>query len=242
MRPDEHISREGYVISDLHLLSLNAQPGLVRKFLQSIPSDAPLIINGDLFNEGAEEMLLYGKYPDIVYLLIERPNTVFVRGNHDMDPAVFKSLFGRQLLKKIELRLDKKRYIVRHGHEFDALAFDTLARESRFYILKKLITFSWVKLYFFFVRHIPFHRHALRYLRRWLERIYHRIAPLSAKAVVYAKNHGYDGIIVGHEHKASLAVIDDIEYYNSGSWVRNRPCTYLHFTKDGISVHTFQEA
>jgi UDP-2,3-diacylglucosamine pyrophosphatase LpxH len=45
------------------------------------------------------------------------------------------------------------------------------------------------------------------------------ISNFEGKAVLLAKNMGYDGIICGHIHTTADKMIDGIHYLNSGDWV-----------------------
>jgi UDP-2,3-diacylglucosamine pyrophosphatase LpxH len=40
-----------------------------------------------------------------------------------------------------------------------------------------------------------------------------------------AREHGYDGIVCGHIHHATITEYDDIEYINCGDWVES--CTAI---------------
>jgi len=47
----------------------------------------------------------------------------------------------------------------------------------------------------------------------------------------YANRKGYEGVICGHIHTASIKMINGIEYMNDGDWVES--CTALVETEEG---------
>ena len=81
-------------------------------------------------------------------------------------------------------------------------------------------------------------------LTRFLDRLNTRWLRLSTKvaagALAHARHHQAARIFCGHTHAALHRHEDGIDYYNSGSWIDERP-TYITVGEEGVQIHEYPE-
>lgn len=61
---------------------------------------------------------------------------------------------------------------------------------------------------------------------------------VSDGALAHARRHGARRIFCGHTHAAMYRAQDGVEYYNSGSWIDERP-TYITVGEDGVRIREY---
>lgn len=159
---------------------------------------------------------------------------IYVPGNHD---ELFRdyagSIFGgvRILSDAVHRTGDGRRFLVKHGDEFDAIvkhsrwvavlgsrAYDFLLRANR-----------WVN---FFRRRLGFPYWSLAaYLKDKVKNAVKHISQFEAALAQEARRRHVDGVICGHIHKASIEDVGGVRYCNDGDWVES--CTALIERSDG---------
>lgn len=231
-------------ISDIHLGSRGSKAKLLYKFLDYIEDDVGtdnLFIVGDLIDIWA--LKRKWKFPkshsNIVRKLLGMAkrgiHVTYLPGNHD---ETFKEFSGNKF-GKIKIKnfctyksVNKKRYYVCHGDEFDI------------FMTPK---FSWIShLGGGIYERILWMNQILNWWRKktggkyWsLSKYVKRKAKIASNVISKYENalinsgekKGYDGVICGHIHHAENKLINDFHYLNSGDWVDS--CTALGEDFDG---------
>jgi UDP-2,3-diacylglucosamine pyrophosphatase LpxH len=197
------------VISDLHLESVHTLSEQIALFIESLPEECDLILNGDIIDSS---------YPNLprenlqILELIRQESfsrkTVWIRGNHD-DCSLLQDR-GRIHFKHIHT-VDN-RLLVTHGNELDKIK----ARIQQLLRPFKLIQFSLVKLGLkpiniaqFAGKFEPFYNLYRKKLR--------------LDAVKFAKKKGFGAITCGHTHYPEDRTVQGVRYINTGAWTEYPP-------------------
>lgn len=220
-------------ISDVHLGTRGCNADLLIDFLDHVDCDT-LYLVGDIIDGWRLKKKFYwpNTHNDIVWRILKRAKRgtriVYIPGNHDEMFRQFTGLnFGGVEIRRsaIHETADKRRLLVLHGDEFDAvmLAHRWLAfvGDAAYTSLMRL---NWVvnkvrsrfDLPYWSLSKIAKHKvkNAVEFIGRFEE--------LVAKA---AENRGVDGVVCGHIHTAEKREIDGVQYFNDGDWVES--CTAL---------------
>ena len=197
------------VISDLHLESVHTLSEQITLFIESLPEECDLILNGDIIDSS---------YPNLprenlqILELIRQESfsrkTVWIRGNHD-DCSLLQDR-GKIHFKRIHT-VDN-RLLVTHGNELDKIK----ARIQQLLRPFKLIQFSLVKLGLkpiniaqFAGKFEPFYNLYRKKLR--------------LDAVKFAKKKGFGAITCGHTHYPEDRTVQGVRYINTGAWTEYPP-------------------
>ena len=197
------------VISDLHLESVHTLSEQITLFIESLPEECELILNGDIIDSS---------YPNLprenlqILELIRQESfsrkTVWIRGNHD-DCSLLQDR-GKIHFKRIHT-VDN-RLLVTHGNELDKIK----ARIQQLLRPFKLIQFSLVKLGLkpiniaqFAGKFEPFYNLYRKKLR--------------LDAVKFAKKKGFGAITCGHTHYPEDRTVQGVRYINTGAWTEYPP-------------------
>jgi len=159
---------------------------------------------------------------------------VYVPGNHD---EVFRdyagSLFGgvRIATEAIHETADGRRFLVKHGDEFDAIVMHSrwlAVLGSRAYDFL-LYSNRWVNA---FRRRLGFPYWSLAaYLKDRVKNAVKFISQFEIALAHEARRHNVDGVICGHIHKPLIEDVAGVRYCNDGDWVES--CTALVERADG---------
>jgi len=197
------------VISDLHLESVHTLSDQIALFIESLPDECDLILNGDIIDSS---------YPNLprenlqILELIRQESfsrkTVWIRGNHD-DCSLLRDR-GRIHFKRIYTTAN--RLLITHGNELD----ETKARIQQLLRPFKLIQFILVKsglkpvnVAHFATKFEPFYR----FYRK----------KLMLDAVKFAKEKGFGAITCGHTHYPEDRNVQGVRYINTGAWTEYPP-------------------
>ena len=209
------------VVSDLHLGSPYCQQVAFGRFLDTLPADTGLILNGDILDrphtplpsahKGVLDWLRHESY--------ER-QIVWVHGNHDAwyvipDPAqiTFAERFS------VEDRL-----LIMHGHTCDALM-----PKSRSFI-KLFLRWHQLRLW---CGAQP--RHVADYAKRWPSLYRVLTQHVMRNAVRAAKSEGFLAVTCGHTHYPETQLCDGVQYLNTGSWTET-PNFYVAVTPHAVEL------
>jgi UDP-2,3-diacylglucosamine pyrophosphatase LpxH len=151
----------------------------------------------------------------------------FLPGNHDEASLdLVETLLG--LIPKrerlIHRTVDGRRMLVVHGHQFDsALNSGTWLKGKQAYAIALRIHQwygnAWTK-------RSQRSRSLSAYLRHRVKQLVEYLTGFDDRAVFkVVREHGADGLICGHVHRAEQRLIGPIWYINEGDWVQN--CTAL---------------
>lgn len=185
-----------------------------------------LIIVGDMFEESNFEVLRSTHWELLEYLgkLSRRNvNIIWIEGNHDWKFFKFmSSLIGIPVYNEYVWKISGRTFIALHGHQFDS-----------FLVNNRFIGTLLGKIYFYIQNILPYHFFDFiitKIANKWT-RLSDQVAK---KSISYAKKRGADVVICGHTHLAESLKIDNIEYFNTGTW-RNKPSHLLIVNEDGSS-------
>jgi len=209
------------ITSDVHLGSKHSRVDHFLRFLDRLPSDATLVLNGDVVNQWRGELV--GTHLGAQQRLQDeslKRRVVWVRGNHD-DRYLMEGLGNIEF--KNSYSIDKRLYV---SHGFD---FDTVMPYHRTFI--------------FFFRF--FHRlriclgaesvHVAYYAKKF--NILYGILRkhVAMNAVEYARENGYEAVTCGHTHYTEDILMNGIRYVNTGAWTE-LPVHFLDVSDTGMRL------
>ena len=226
-------------ISDVHLGTVGCQANKLLEFYKHTRSEN-LYLVGDIFDIWALKKSFFWpqEHNDVIQKTLRKARhgtkVKYITGNHDEIFRKFVPInFGDvELINKcIHETVDKKKYVVIHGDQWDgvmkyapwlskvgAIAYNFLLR------LNNLVNF---------IRNI-FGKEKwslAKFLKNKVKNAVKYIGDYEKTVSSYGKKKNVDGIICGHIHKASNQNFDGVNYLNCGDWVEN--CTALVEHLDG---------
>jgi UDP-2,3-diacylglucosamine pyrophosphatase LpxH len=210
------------VVSDLHIGSRFFLHHDFENFLNRIPEDFELILNGDIIDDPNKK--LQSPHKRILHLIEQishRQRVIWVRGNHDDDYAQngFKHIHFKTYYT-IENRL-----LISHGYDFDEI----LPRSQIFIKSFKLMHDMMIK---FGSRPV----HVANYAKKF-ELLYKILRDNVMKnAVNCALKNGYQAVICGHTHYPEDRVYNGIRYMNTGAWTES-PAFYLKMVGNEMTLN-----
>lgn len=187
----------------MHLGSRHSLVDRFLDFLDRLPPDTGLVLNGDTAD--AWRLPLQGVHQRALDRLQEeasRRDVVWILGNNDRR-------FGMKPPKGIRFVdfIEDGDVFVTHGHQFDHVLHSNLLLTLPFQVMHHLRIMAGAK---------PIH--VAVYARRWSWLYYRLKQHVVRKAVRYAREKGYRTIVCGHLHYAEDTMMDGIRYLNTGSW------------------------
>jgi len=210
------------VVSDLHIGSPYFKHEWFRQFLEALPADSRLVLNGDTIDNPRRQLAPpHRQVLDALIALGDRLPVVWVEGNHDQG---YRPPNPGKIVFKQAYALGDRRLFITHG-----AYFDNVMPYNRWFIQ------------LFRVLHELRMRlgappvHVAEYAKKWqfLYRYLNRNVRMNA--VEYAREHGYRAVACGHVHHVEHTVIDGIEYINTGAWTESPTC-YLSAVNDELSL------
>ncbi len=216
-----------FIVSDLHLGSEHFHHQNFLSWLDGLPRDARLILNGDTIDDTRQP--LCPEHQAVLVRLVresyQRP-LIWVYGNHDAglileDPGQIRFVqhweIGRRLL-------------VVHGDSFDQL----MPRHGLFRTLFKLFHRLRIALGF---RNV----HVAQYAKKWdfLYRVLNR--HVAHNALGTAGGRGFQAVTCGHTHAVMALEQDGVRYLNTGAWTEE-PLCYIVVNPATIDLRQYQDA
>ncbi|MDO1559197.1 UDP-2,3-diacylglucosamine diphosphatase [Brevundimonas sp. 2R-24] len=227
-------------LSDIHLGTRGCQAELLLDFLRGMECET-LYLVGDIV-DGWRMKAGGFRWPqshnDVVQKMLrlarKGAKVIYVPGNHDDRVRDFCGAHfgGVEVMREaIHVTATGKRYLVIHGDEFDGVVQHAkwLAFLGDWAYRAMLASNTWLNRarhalgmdYWSFSAFLKVRvKEALQFIENFEEAV--------ARA---AREHGVDGVVCGHIHKAEMRLIDGIEYINDGDWVES--CTALVEHMDG---------
>jgi UDP-2,3-diacylglucosamine pyrophosphatase LpxH len=223
------------ILSDLHLGSEMSRAREATRVLRE-NSYRRLILLGDIFadlNFGRLKKEHWKFLSAIRKLSNPRRNVevVWVEGNHDHGlTQIMSHLVGIRVYQEYHWEYRGLRHIAVHGHQFDGFVINNVRFNYLFGTLLYLQLQKWDS------KNKTLTRFLDRLNTRWL-----RMSPkVSAGALAHARRHLAQRIFCGHTHAAMHRNEEGIDYYNSGSWIDERP-TYITIGEKGVQIHEYRE-
>ncbi len=220
-------------LSDMHLGTRGCDANKILDFLNKNNANTIYLV-GDIIDGWRLSRRFFWpqNHNDVVECLLQKIRTgtriIYICGNHDefLRPYIGNSIGGIDLVDEfIHQTADGRSFIVIHGDKFDAVtqyhkwiallgdvSYDTLIVLNRF-----LMRFRhWLGLR---------HWSLSAFITRRVKQATCFISKYENTIVKECHENGYDGIICGHIHHATIKTINDIVYCNTGDWVES--CTAL---------------
>ena len=235
-----NISYKSVFISDLHLGSKHCNAEKLLKFLDGLETEK-LYLVGDIIDGWRLHKKWYwpNKHNKIVQKLIKiakRSEVIYITGNHDEFLRTIPDInIGKVTVynRFDHIGVDGKRYLVTHGDMFDHLM---RTRTGRFVMQLGDVAYDgliYLNLLVNGFRKI-FNRppwSLAKFLKNKAKVAASYIGDFEQEMSTYCKKKGYDGVICGHIHHATIKDFDGVVYMNDGDWCES--CTALVETKAG---------
>ena len=215
------------IISDLHIGSKYFLIHAFEAFLETIPGDYEIILNGDIIDNTKMKLPLpHRQMLDRIERLSFRQPIIWVHGNHDNG-------FIPDKVGKIDLRPIYQignRLLIAHGHDFDEI----MPRNRLFMKFFKLMHQVRMSLG---ARPV----HVAHYAKKW--KAFYKVLRdnVMKNAVTCAKEQGCDSITCGHTHFPEDRVYNGIRYINTGAWTECPP-HYLLVTDRKMILRSIHDA
>ena len=224
-------------ISDFHLGTRGCQSELLLEFIKHTQSEK-LYLVGDIIDGWALKNTWHWpqSHNDVVQKILRKARhgteVFYISGNHDevMRGFVPVNFGGVSILNQIiHETVDKKKYLVVHGDQFDGII-----QCAKWLAMLGSITYDFL---IYFNRYINFFRKKLGY-EYWSLSNYLKFTVKNAVKFVseyeklvcnYAKQFKVEGIICGHIHHANMQSMNGIHYINDGDWVESCTALVEHF-------------
>ena len=227
-------------ISDLHLGSKHCNADKLLNFLDGLETEK-LYLVGDIVDGWRLQKKWYwpNKHNKIVQKLIKiakKSEVIYITGNHDEFLRTIPNInIGEVTVynRYDHIGVDGKRYLVTHGDIFDHLM---RTRSGRFVMHLGDVAYDgliYLNLLVNGFRKI-FNRppwSLAKFLKNKAKAAATYIGHFEQEMATYCKKKGYDGIICGHIHHATIKNFDGVVYMNDGDWCES--CTALVETKAG---------
>jgi UDP-2,3-diacylglucosamine pyrophosphatase LpxH len=228
-------------ISDLHLGSKHCNSEKLLAFLTDLNTER-LYLVGDIVDGWRLQKKWYwpNKHNKIIKKLIKLSKTteiIYITGNHDefLRSIPDVTVGNVPVYNRIDhIGVDGKRYLVTHGDMFDHLM---RTRSGRFVMHLGDVAYDgliYVNRLVNGIRKI-FNRppwSLAKYLKKKAKAAANYIGDFESEMAEYCRKKGYDGVICGHIHHATIRDFGGVVYMNDGDWCES--CTALVETKAGI--------
>ncbi len=220
-------------LSDMHLGTRGCNANKILDFLNKNNANTIYLV-GDIIDGWrlSRKFFWPQNHNDIIECLLQKLRTgtriIYICGNHDefLRPFIGNNIGGVELMDEfVHKTADGKSFVIIHGDKFDAvtqyhkwiallgdMSYDSLIVLNRF-----LMDFRhWLGLR---------HWSLSAFIKRRVKQATCFISQYENTIVKECHQNGYDGIICGHIHHATIKTIGDIIYCNTGDWVES--CTAL---------------
>ena len=218
-------------LSDVHLGTRGCRARLLAEFLAKHDAET-LYLVGDIVD--GWRLKKGWHWPEdhnaVIQAILEKARggtrVIFIPGNHD---EVFRDYIGLHL-GGIELKrrdsftaADGRRYLVTHGDEFDAVVAN--AKWLAYLGDSAYAALIWLNPKINMVRRLWSHRYwsLSKWSKQQVKQAVNYICKFEEVLALDARQKGFDGVICGHIHHASIREIGGIRYINTGDWVES--CT-----------------
>ena len=217
---------ENFVVSDLHLGNPHFYHAQFLSWLDSLPPDASLILNGDIIDD--PERRLSEEHDIVLRRLVSESylrQVIWVLGNHDGDVDLTDP--GKIRFEN-EWEISQRLLIV-HGHQLDRV----MPRHGLFKHLFKLLHQVLV------IAGLP-NVHVASFAKKW-GRFYNVLNKhVAENALRKASISGHKADTCGHTHAAMDICEDGLRYFNTGAWTEE-PLYYLLIDQSQIILKAYKE-
>ena len=213
-----------YVVSDLHLGDRHFCCTQFLAWLDGLPVEAALILNGDIIDD--PDQRLCAEHDSVLRRLVAESysrTVVWVRGNHDRD-FVLPDPGGIRFENQWEIG---RQLLVVHGDDLD----EVMPRHRMFKALFKLFHRAMV------FAGLP-DVHVARYAKKWGFLYGVLNDHVADKAIRRAASSGHRAVTCGHTHAPMDMHRDGRRYLNTGAWTEE-PLHFLSVVGERIALEEF---
>lgn len=191
-----------------------------------------LVLNGDIFDDLDFTRLSKDDWALLSHLReLSNPGdpreVIWIAGNHDGPARMLGRLIGVPVVNEYQFRVNGKRCLVIHGHQFDRFLKENIvisAIASSLYLFVQRID----------TKNLRLSRFIKRMSKSWLR--------LSKKVAQGATWYGKflkraEVVFCGHTHREMHETVNGVDYWNSGCWT-DIPSAYITITDGAIELHT----
>jgi len=234
------------IVSDIHLGTKDSQAKEFLKFLDEHPTKQ-LILNGDIIDAWALERgsKWRKQHSKVILKLLElskKTDIILIRGNHDdfLKDYFHIKMNNITICENYTLTLrgiaTSRKYLIFHGDVLDLFSskWTLIAKIGSIGYDLALFLNRWYNKYRIW-RGLPYYSIS-KTLKHKVKQAVSFIGDFEINAITIAKQHGCDGVIVGHIHTPANKLIKDTHYLNSGDWVESK--TAILIDKDD-NIKTF---
>ncbi len=226
-------------ISDVHLGTRGCQADLLVDFLAQHPADRIFLV-GDIFD--GWRLTRGWHWPqhhnDVIQALLSMAHDgvpiTFIPGNHDeVMRRYLGTHFGGIVVSEFDVHVtaDGRRFLVTHGDQFDAVVMNAkwLAHVGD----RAYASMLWLNTWLNWAKRLWGGQYwsLSNWAKQQVKRAVNYIGEYEKVLADEARRGGYDGVICGHIHHATISRIEEIEYINCGDWVES--CTAIIEEQDG---------
>lgn len=217
------------IASDVHLGSSVCRAEEFILFLASIPKEAELILNGDLFDSWDFRRLeeTHWRVLSAIRRISEKNKVSWIIGNHDGPADPISHLIGVDFMEEYAFVSGGKKFLVLHGDVFD----DFIAKHP---VATRMADCAYRLIQKIKPGFALFAKNRSKTFLRCSERVKDR-------AKSYARSKGAAVVCCGHTHLAEQDLSGSVEYHNSGCWTEPS-CHYLFVREGSTSLIEFSPA
>lgn len=214
------------VISDVHLGSRHARLAAFERFLDALPIEDTLVLNGDTLDRRrhlpAEQATLIKRLADES----RRRQVIWLEGNHDEG---FRPADCGAITFAPHFSVGQRLYI-QHGFYFDRI----MPYHRLFIVAVRLMHRLRIMMGAEPV-------HVAQYAKRW-PRLYAVLRRnVMNNALRFARDHGFEAVTCGHTHYAEARIINGTRYLNTGAWTET-PAYAVVVDDTSIGLYTIDDA
>jgi UDP-2,3-diacylglucosamine pyrophosphatase LpxH len=197
---------ETWITSDVHLGARQCRAGWFCAFLDHVPADVRLVLNGDVMTRLTRKRVLSGEHAaalERLRALSLRQEVIWIAGNHDRH---FHLNGQHKIFFMKELRIGKLLFVA-HGDRFDHLSCPL-----------RVILLPFRFGYEFFTRVIGSQTHVAEFAKRFPVMYEILNGHVVRNATLFAHRQGFDSVTCGHTHHPGKCMENSVSYFNTGCW------------------------
>lgn len=213
------------IISDIHLGDKSCRAKELIETLNRYEFKR-LILNGDIF-DGLNFKRLHTMDWSVlskIRKVSRQSEVVWIIGNHDGAAVYLSELVGVKVYNKYVWRVNGKKYLAIHGHQFDR------------FLSKNFIISAIAVSCYNLIKRIDTKNQALSHWIKERNKTWLRLSEQVARgAILYGRLLKADRVFCGHTHRPMHQQAGRIDYYNGGSWVET-PSSYIAIKGGNVKI------
>lgn len=233
------------VISDIHLGLKWSKTNEVIDFLNNNSCET-LILNGDIIDgwaiiRGQKEKWkrLHSKFAELILKVAENTKVYYLRGNHDdfLSRMLPLSYHNISVIEELIYESFGKRYFIFHGDKLDNVTngHKWLAKIGDI-SYTALLSINDLYNKYRIRRGKPYHSISAA-IKRKVKSSVSQLSKYEDHIIQLAHKKQCSAVICGHTHQASIRMMDDIRYLNSGDWVESLTALTEDFSGQWKLIH-----